>query len=242
VRRRLRPEEIDEIARHLNAGEQVSPGDLHALCDMAREMVEAAPSQELVRLAMILVSSHGALPLKPEQGEALGAAVLKAAHGALMANAGRALQEAHDALLVGRNWIEGIERIRPGSRLGQQVVGLARSMTRTMHRHLTSTAEAANFGMVGQVEPLDPKEPGYKEVPAFEQIARRKSATELEHAHEALRVARLGILKIARFTHALSSLPATLTLDEAVAQQAARVARDAEAHVGELVSLLGKRA
>jgi hypothetical protein len=238
VRRRLRPEEIDEIARRFNAGEQVSPGDLQALCDAAREALDAAPSQELVRLAMILVSSHGALPLKPEQAEALGAAVLKAAQGALMANAGRALQEAHDALLVGRNWIEGIERIRPGSRLGQQVVGLARSMTRTMHRHLTSTAEAASFGMVGQVEPLDPKEPGYRDVPAFEQIARRKCANDLEHAHEALRVARLGILKIARFTHALSALPASRTLDEGLAQQAARGARDAEAHLGALASLL----
>jgi hypothetical protein len=92
--------------------------------------------------------------------------------------------------------------------------------------------------MVGQVEPLDPKEPGYKEVAAFEQITRRKCATEFEHAHEALRVARLGILKIARFTHALSALPATRTLDDVLAQQAARGARDAEAHLRELVSLL----
>ena len=236
--KRLRPEEIDEIARRVETGERVSPGDSRVLCDMARELLQAEPSQELIRVAMILVSSRGALPLKAAQGEALGAALLKAARGALMESAGRALREAHGALLVGQNWIENLEQIRPGSRLGQQVVGLARSMTRTMHRHLTSTAEAANFGMVGQLEPLDPAEPGYKEVPAFDRIARRKCANELEQAHEALRVARLGILKIARFTHALSSSPATRTWDEALAQQAARSALDTGAHLTELTGLM----
>jgi hypothetical protein len=233
----LKPEEIDEISRRLEAGEEVSPGELRALCDMAREYVQAAPSQETIRLAMLLVSSRGALPLKAEQGASLGAALLKAAHGALMESAGRALQEAHDAVLLGRNWIEGLERIRVGRRLGEQVVGLARSMTKTMHRHLTSTAGAANFGMAGQVEALDPREPGYKDVPAFDQIARRKCADELQEAHEALRVARLGILKIARFTHALSSFPATRIWDEPLAQRAAQSALDAGAHLGELMTV-----
>ena len=232
--KRLRSEEIDEIARRFEAGEEVSSGDWRALCAMARELLQAEPSQELIRLALILVSSRGALPLKAAQGEALGAAVLKAAQGALMEGAGRALREAHGALLVGQNWIENLERLQPGSRLGQQVIGLARSMTRTMHRHLTSTAEAANFGMAGQLEPLDPAEPGYREIPAFDQVARRKCANELEQAHEALRVARLGILKIARFTHALSASPATRTWDGALAQQAARSALDTRAHLGEL--------
>jgi hypothetical protein len=211
---------------------------LRALCDMAREYLQAEPSQETIRLAMLLVSSRGALTLKAAQGEALGAAVLKGAHGALMENFGRALQEAHEALVLGRNWIEVLERIQPGKRLGEQVVGLARSMTKTMHRHLTSTAQAANFGMAGQLEALDPRELGYKEVPAFDQIARRKTANELEQAHEELRVARLGILKIARFTNALSRLPANQIFDEALAQLAARNTLDAAAHLAEVASLL----
>src|SRR5205823_9406899 len=164
--------------------EAVSPAESLILCDMARELLQAARAQGLVRRAMVLVSARGALPMKSAQAEALGAAVLRAAQGALLEHAGRALEEAREALALGRNWIEGLERVPRGARAGGQIVGLARSMAKTMHRYLTSTAEALNFGMVGQLEPLDPAEPGYKEVPPLEQLARRQCASELERAHE----------------------------------------------------------
>jgi hypothetical protein len=241
MHKRLKSEQIEEIARHFGTGGQVSPGEFRAVCDMALELLQAAPSQEVIRLAAILVSSRVTPPLMPAQAAALGAAVLKAAQGALIEDACRALQEAHAALVLGGNWIEGLERVRPGSRLGPQLLGLSRSMTKTMHRHLRSTAEALNFGMAGQLEPLDPAEPGYKEIPALDRIARRQSSNELEQAHEALRVGRLGILKIARFTHALSSSPVDRIWNDALAQRAAQIVLDAGAHLAELLPLLSAR-
>ena len=71
-------------------------------------------------------------------------------------------------------------------------------------------------------------------MPAFGQIRRRECASEIERAREALRVARLGILKTARFTQTLSLLPETRIWDEALAQQAAQSALDAGAHLAEL--------
>ena len=231
---RLSPEQIEDIARRFEAGEALSPEDFRALCAMARELLQATPSQELTRLAVLLVSSRGALPLKPAESEALGAAVLRAAQGVLIESARRALDEARKALVLGRNWLDGLDRVRIGNKIGPQLPGLARSMTKTMHAHLTSTAEPLNFGMAGPLEPLSPAEPGYKEVPAFGQIRRRECASEIERAREALRVARLGILKTARFTRTLSSLPETRIWDEALAQQAAQSALDAGAHLAEL--------
>lgn len=231
---RLTPAEIEEIAGRAAAGEEVLPDEVRALCEMASELVQAAPSQELIRLSALLVSSRGALPLKPADAEALGAAVLRAAKGVLVENARRALDEARTALVLGRNWIEGLERVRVGGRVGPQLPGLARSMTKTMHRHLTSTAEPLNFGMAAPLEALSPSEPGYKEVPPLDQIKRRECSSELERSREALRVARLGILKIARLTQLLASLPETRPWDEALAQQAARCAVDASAHLAEL--------
>jgi hypothetical protein len=223
---------IDEIARRFAAGERVAPADLQALCEMARELLRATPSQETVRVAMLLVSSRGALPLKSSQGEALGAAVLAAAQGALLESLGAALQEAGKALLTGKNWIHGLEQLAPQRKIGAQLGGLARSMTKTMHRHLASTGRALNFGMAsGQLEPFDPKEIGYKEIPPFAQLARRECATDLERAQESLRLARLGILKLARFTHALSASPSGRLWDEALARQAALAVRDAEEHL-----------
>ena len=231
---RLSSEQIEDIARRAETGGQIPPEEVHALCTMARELLQATPSQELTRLAVLLVSSRGALPLKPAESEALGAAVLRAAQGVLIENARRALDEARQALVLGRNWLDGLDRVRIGNRIGPQLPGLARSMTKTMHAHLTSTAEPLNFGMTGALEPLSPSEPGYKEIPACAQIRRRECANEIERAREALRVARLGILKTARLTQALSSLPETRIWDEASAAQAAQGARDAEAHLAEL--------
>jgi hypothetical protein len=195
----------------------------------------------VLRLAQVLASSRGAFPLEPAQAHALGAAVLKAAERPLIENARAGLSQARDALILGQNWIEGLERMRPGSRLGGQVVGLARSMTKTMHRHLRSTAEPLNFGMAGPLEPLDPLELGYKEVPELAHLRRRKCASDLERAHEALRLARLGILKVARFTHALGSSPDTRLWDESLAQRSAKSAADAGAHRADLDALLEAR-
>lgn len=237
ILKRVNSEQIEEIARRVEAGEQVSPRELRAVCDMALELLQAAPSLELVRIAMLLVSSRGALPLKSSQAEALGAAVLKAAQASLLESAYGALQETRAALAHGRNWLEGLERIPRGSAVGAQLPALSRSMTKTMQRCLTGTAAALNFGMAVQPEPLDPAEPGYKEVPAFDQVAPRPCANELERAHEALRIGRLGVLKVARFTHALSLFAATQVWDEALAQQAARNALDAAAHLAALAQL-----
>jgi hypothetical protein len=205
---------------------------------MARELLQAAPPAEVLRLALVLVSSRGVLPLDASQAQALGAAVLKSAERPLIENARTALQEAREALILGRNWIDGLERIRPQSRLGGQVVGLARSMTKTMHRHLRSTAEPLNFGIVGPLEPLDASEPGYREIPELAQLPRRKASSALERVHEALRVARQGILKVARFTHALGSFPDSRLWDEALAQRSARAASDAGAHLAEIAAFL----
>ena len=237
----LSAQQIEQLARRFEAGEPLPADEFRALCAMARELLQAAPSAEVLRLALVLVSSRGALPLDSAQAQALGAAVLKAAERPLVESARAALSEARDALILGRNWIDGLERMRPGSRLGGQVVGLARSMTKTMHRHLRSTAEPLNFGMVGPLEPLDPSEPGYKDVPELAQIARRKASSALERAHEALRVGRLGILKLARFMHALGALPDTRPWDEALAQRSANAALDAAAHVAELTAYLEGR-
>ena len=231
---RLTAEQVETIAGRAEAGEPISADDVRTLCAMARELTRVAPSPELIRMAALLVSSHGALPLKPADAEALGAAVLRAAQGLLAEQADRALEEAHRALILGRNWIESLERVRVGGRIGPQLPGLARSMTKTMHQHLKSTAEPLNFGMAGPLEPLSAGEPGYKEVPPFAEIRRRACASEVERVREALRVARLGILKIARYTHALSAFPETRIWDEALAQQAAGKAGDANAHLTEL--------
>jgi hypothetical protein len=239
---RLTAEQIDEIARRAAAGEAIPPEDLGALCSMAHELVRGAPSQELIRLSVLLVSSRGVLPLKPADAEALGAAVLRAAEGILIDQARRALEEARTALVLGRNWIDGLDRVRVGSRIGRQLPGLARSMTKTMHRHLTSTAEPLNFGMAAPLEALSPSEPGYKEALPLEQIRRRECSNELERAREALRVARLGILKIARLTQLLSSLQETRVWDEALAQHAASAALDANAHLAELAPPVSRRA
>src|SRR5581483_4168214 len=87
------------------------------------------------------------VPLDPAQAQALAGAVLKAAEGALVERARGALQEARDALVSGQNWIETLSRMRPGSRLGGQAVGLARSMTKNLHRQLRATGEPLGFGM-----------------------------------------------------------------------------------------------
>jgi len=50
-------------------------------------------------------------------------------------------------------------------------------------------------------------------------------------------VARLGILKIARYTNALGSFPETRIWDEPLAQQAAASARDAAAHIDAIAPL-----
>jgi len=234
----LSAEQIEDIARRFEAGERLTAEEFHALCGMARDLLQSAPPAEVLRLAQVVVSSRGALPLEPTQVHALAASVLKAAERPLIENARAALSEARDALILGQNWMEGLERMRPGSRLGGQVVGLARSMTKTLHRHLRSTAEPLNFGMVGPLEPLDPSELGYKEVPELGRIPRRKCASELERAHEALRLARLGILKVARFTHALGSFPDTRSWDESLAQRSASSAADAGAHVAEVRAFL----
>jgi hypothetical protein len=239
---RLKPGQVEDIARRAEAGEAIAPDEVRALCAMASELLQAAPSPETVRLAVLLVSARGALPLKPAEGEALGAAVLKAAQGVLLDNTGRALDEARSALVLGRNWLDGLERVRIGSRIGPQLPGLARSMTKTMHQHLRSTAEPLHFGVAGPLEPLSPAEPGYKDVPAFGEIRRRECASALERAREALRIARLGILKTARLTHFLSSLPETRIWDEALAQQAARGAADAGAHIADVLPLPGDHA
>jgi hypothetical protein len=233
---RLTAEQIDEIARRAAAGEAIPPEDLGALCSMAHELVRGAPSQELIRLSVLLVSSRGALPLKPADAEALGAAVLRAAEGILIDQARRALEEARTALVLGRNWIDGLDRVRVGSRIGRQLPGLARSMTKTMHQHLKSTAEPLNFGMAAPLEALSPSEPGYKELPPCAEIKRRPCGNEPERVREALRVARLGILKIARYTNALAVFPETRIWDEALAEQAAGRVRDADAHLAELQS------
>ena len=89
--------------------------------------------------------------------------------------------------------------------------------------------------------PVDPSELGYKEVPELAHIRRRKCANELERAHEALRLARLGILKVARFTHALACYPDTRLWDEALAQRSAKSAADAGAHLKDLEALLHAR-
>ena len=239
---RLTREQVAEIARRAEAGETVAADELRALCTMARELADAAPPPELVRMAALLVSSHGALQLKPAEAEALGAAVLKAARGVLVEEAQLALGEARKALVLGRNWIESLERVRLGGRIGPQLPGLARSMTKTMHQHLKSTAGPLNFGMAGPLEPLSPAEPGYKEVPPLAEIRRREAASEPEQVREALRVARLGILKIARYTQALSVFPETKIWDETLAAQAAGRARDAAAHLAELMPPAGRDA
>jgi hypothetical protein len=238
LRGALSAEEIERILRRLEAGERPADAQVRALCAMARELLQAAPPAEVLRLAQVVVSSRGALPLDPAQAQALAAAVLKAAEGNLIESARAALAQARDALILGQNWIEGLERIRAGSRLGAQVVGLARSMTKTMHRHLRSTAEPLNLGMGGPLEALDPAEPGYKEVAEHARIPRRKCASELERAHEALRVARLGVLKVARFTHALGSSPDTRVWDDSLAEWAAKSVLDARAHLAEATAFL----
>src|SRR3954468_19679134 len=144
---RLTREGIDELARRFAAGEAVSTEEFNAVCEMARELLRAEPSAEAVRLAVLLVSTRGGAPLKSSQAEALGAALLRAAQGALLQNALRALEEARAALVLGRNWIEGLERSRLAGKIGPQVVALARSMTKTMYRHMTSATEALNLGM-----------------------------------------------------------------------------------------------
>lgn len=233
---RLTPEQIEVIAKRAEAGLAADAEEIQALCAMARELLSAAPSPELIRMAALLVSSHGALPLKVADAEALGAAVLRAAQGLLAEQARRALDEAQGALVLARNWIESLERMRIGGRIGLQLPGLARSMAKTLHAHLKNTGEPLNFGMAGALEPLSPSEPGYREVPACGEIRRRPCESEPERLREALRVARLGILKVARYTHALSAFPETRLWDEALAQQAAAQARDAGAHIAELQS------
>jgi hypothetical protein len=237
----LSAQQIEQLVRRFEAGEPLPAEEFRALCAMARELLQAAPPAEVLRLALVLVSSRGALPLDASQAQALGAAVLKAAERPLIENARAALHEARDALTLGQNWIDGLDRIRPQSRLGGQIVGLARSMTKTLHRHLRNTAEPLNFGMVGPLEALDPSEPGYKEIPELAQIARRKASSGLERAHEALRVGRLGIVKVARFTQALGAFADTRLWDEPLAQRAARAASDAGAHVAELAAFLEGR-
>jgi hypothetical protein len=111
-------------------------------------------------------------------------------------------------------------------------------MAKTMHRSLSSATETLNFGIAGQVEPLEAGVPGYKEIPPLAQIPRRQVATELERAHEALRLARFGILKLARFAHALSLSPAARTWDDALADLVARTGADIEAHVADLAKFL----
>jgi len=236
---RLTPAQVEEIARRAAAGEAIAADEAGALCAMARELLQAAPSPELIRMAVLLVSSRGALPLKAADAEALGAAVLKAAQGILVEQAAGALDEARKALVLGRNWIESLERVRVGGRVGPQLPGLARSMTKTMHQHLKSTAEPLNFGMAAPLEPLSRSEPGYKELPACAEIRRRPCENEPERVREALRVARLGILKIARYTNALAVFPETRIWDEALAEQAAGCARDADAHLTELTKPAG---
>lgn len=228
---RLATERIEEILRRFEAGERPSAEEFRALCAMARDSREAEPAPETIRLAMLLVSSRGGLPLKSSQAEALGAAILRAAQGALLENARQALDETRRALVTGRNWIGGLERIRPSGRIGSQVVGLAKSMTKTMYRHLTVATEALNFGIAGPIEPLDRNEPGYREVPAFAQIARRKGTTEAEEAQEALRVARFGVLKVARFIHFIGTFDPTRIWDDALAREASATIADADAHL-----------
>ncbi len=236
---RLDRSRIDELASRAQRGEPIGASELGALCDMARGLLEIAPSDELVRLALVVSAARGAVPLDPAQAQALAGAVLKAAEGALVERARGALQEARNALVSGQNWIETLSRMRPGSRLGGQAVGLARSMTKNLHRQLRATGEPLGFGMAAPLEPLDPSEPGYKDVPELAQIARRKCASEVERAHEALRVARLGLLKVARFIHALGAMQETQPWDDALAQRAAVAARDAGAHAAEATVFLG---
>lgn len=233
ARARLTGEDVERIARRAEAGEPIAPADVRALCEMARELVEVSPTRDIVRVATILSTSRGAAPLQSAEYAALGAAVLKVARGALTEQARRALHEARDALAYGRNWVETLERLRLGGRIGQQVVGLAGSMTKTLHRHLTSTAEALNLGLAGPLDALDPAEPGYREVPALEKMARRTEGGELEQAQETLRVARLGVLKLARFTQQLARSDPNRPWDEGLARQAAACAQDAGAHLRE---------
>jgi len=228
---RLGVDEIDEILRGLEAGKLPDAGRVRALCGMARTLRDSEPSQELIRLATLLLSSRGALPLKSSQAEALGAAVLRAAQGLLLENAVRGLEEARSALVIGRNWIGGLERIRPSGKIGPQVVGLAKSMTKTMYRHLIAATEALNFGIAGPIEPLERADPSYREIPPFAQIVRRKGANEAEEVQEMLRVARLGILKLARFIHAIGVSDAARLWDEALAREAAAAIADADAHL-----------
>jgi len=238
VQKRLNLEQIEAIARRVEAGEMVSARELRVVCETAHDCLRSAPALEMVRLAQLLVSSRGALPLQSAQAAALGAALLQAARPSLLASAGGALHDVHAALELGRNWIEGLARIPVGSMIGPRLPGLARSMAKTMQRHLVAAAETLNSGMPGQQEPLDPAHPGFHEIPACGLIAPRQCTNGLERAHEALRLGRLGILKIARFAHALSGSAETQTWDEALAQHAARSALDAGAHMAEAMRFL----
>src|SRR5438309_5930873 len=94
----LSADQIEDIARRFEAGERLPAEEFHALCDMARDFLQAAPPAEVLRLAHVLASSGGALPLDPAQAHALGAAVLKAAERSLIENARAALSEAREAL------------------------------------------------------------------------------------------------------------------------------------------------
>jgi len=238
VQKRLNLQQIEAIARRLKADEPVSARELSVVCETALDQLRAVPSQEMVRLAQLLVSSRGALPLQPAQAVALGTAVLQAARPSLLVIAGGALRDVHAALELGRNWIEGLARIPVGSKVGPRLPGLARSMAKTMQRHLVAAAETLGFGMAAQQEPLDPSHAGFQEVPGCGLIAPRQCANALERAHESLRLGRLGLLKIARFAYALSGFPETRTWDEALAQQAARSALDAGAHMAEAMRFL----
>jgi hypothetical protein len=144
------------------------------------------------------------------------------------------------------NWIEWVVTHYAASRIGAIsnplipiyrrrevgfMVGLAKSMTKTMYRHLTVATEALNFGIAGPIEPLDRNEPGYREVPAFAQIVRRKGTTEAEGAQETLRVARFGVLKVARFIHFIGASDPTRVWDDALAREAAATIADADAHL-----------
>lgn len=238
VQKRLNLEQIEAIALRFKAGEKVSTRELQAVCETALDHLRTVPSLEIVRLAQLLVSSRGALPLSSAQAAALGAAVLQAARPSLLANTGSALQEVHAALELGRNWIEGLARIPVGSKVGPRLPGLARSMAKTMQRHLVTAAETLGFGMPGQQEPLDEAHAGFQAIPACGLIAPRQCVNALEHAHESLRLGRLGLLKIARFAHMLSGVHETRTWDEALAQLAARSALDAGAHMAEAMRFL----
>lgn len=236
--KRLGPEEIADIARRLETGAKISRREMRAVCELALEMFKSAPSLETVRLAMMLVSSRGALPLKSAQAEALGVAVMKAAQASLLEAAARGICDAQSALELGRNWIEGLQQLPPAGKLGPRLPGLARSMTKTMYKHLSTTADVLNYGMPGVIESFDMADPGYREIPAFEAIPRRESGTRLELAHDALRVARLGIVKLARFTHMLAREGEARTWDDALAKRSALLNDDLKAHLAALAEFL----